>query len=158
MDPLVSASLLARRAARAGHGVAICLVLGAGVVVGYGSGVAPRSGAPLALVREVSIVAAVVWAWRLVSRLRRKLGRTGEAPFTLDLEIGMLLAVGLDALLLRWDGGLSGTLSPAAYALVALVAAFSRPAAGLIVVLWVVLLEAAIRRYALNETAAGPLA
>src|SRR5580692_119619 len=158
MDPLVSASLLARRVARRGHGVAVCLALGACVVLGYGTGITPAGGAPLVAVRELSIAATLLWAWRLASRLRLKLARTGEAPFAVDLEIGMLLSVGLDALLLRLDGGLSGTLSPAAYVLVALVAAFSRPAAGLLVVLWVVLLEAAIRRYTLNETAAGPLA
>jgi two-component system, cell cycle response regulator len=158
MDPLVSASLLARRVTRRGHGVAVCLALGACVVLGYGTGITPAGAAPLVAVRELSIAATLVWAWRLASRLRLKLVRTGEAPFAVDLEIGMLLSVGLDALLLRLDGGLSGTLSPAAYVLVALVAAFSRPAAGLLVVLWVVLLEAAIRRYTLNETAAGPLA
>jgi two-component system cell cycle response regulator len=76
----------------------------------------------------------------------------------LDLELGMLLAVGLDAALLRLDGGLSGTLSPAVYAVVALVVAFSRPLAGLLAVAWVLLLEAAIRRYVLNESAPGPLA
>src|SRR5450755_1564468 len=100
MDPLVSASLLARRVARAGHGVALCLALGAGVVLGHAS-----------VASAGSVAAVLVWTWRLASRLRLKLLRTGEVPFAVDLEIGMLLAVGLDALLLRFDGGLSGTLS-----------------------------------------------
>jgi diguanylate cyclase (GGDEF)-like protein len=146
MDRLVSASLFLRRIVRQGHGVALALSLGGLLVlVGTAFGAAFWGG-------------AFVWGLRLASRLRRKVAHAGEAIFVLDLELGMLLAVGLDAALLRFDGGLSGTLSPAVYAVVALVAAFSRPLAGLLVVAWVLLLEAAIRRYLLNETAPGPLA
>ena len=76
---------------------------------------------------------------------------TGEAPLLVDVEIGALLAVGLDAALLRFEGGLDGSLSPAVYVLVAVVAAFARPAAGIVVVTWVVLLEAGIRRFTLGE-------
>jgi two-component system cell cycle response regulator len=159
MDRLVSASLALRRGARHGHGVALCLALGACVVLGAGPGIPAGAGTP-GVWTGVAVPAALTLAWALllVSRLRRKMANAGEAPLTVDLELGMLLAVGLDALLLRFDGGLSGTLSPTVYALVALVAAFSRPAAGLLVVLWVVVLEAAIRRCLLQETAPGPLA
>jgi two-component system, cell cycle response regulator len=148
MDPLVSASLALRRAARHGAGVAFASCLGGCLVLGY------ATSAPF---RVLPWILVALWALRLVSRLRRKMTRAGDAPFTLDLELGMLLTVGLDAILLRMDGGLSGSLSPAVYALVALVAAFSRPAASLLVVVWIVLLEAAIRRVLLNETAPGPL-
>src|SRR5580692_2559428 len=110
MDRLVSASLLLRRVVRQGRGVALALAFGACLVLGAGT----PFGAPV-------LGVAALWGWRLASRLRRKITRTGEAPFVLDLELGMLLVVGLDAALLRFEGGLSGTFSPAVYALVALV-------------------------------------
>jgi diguanylate cyclase (GGDEF)-like protein len=157
MDPLVSASLVARRIARRGYGPGLCFVLAGCLALGYATGVAPGGGA-LVAPRGVAVGAAAAWAWRLASGLRRKLARTGEAPFAVDLELGMLLAVGLDAGLLLADGGLSGTLSPAVYVLVALVAAFARPAAGVLVVAWILLLGAVLRRYTLGETALGPLA
>ena len=96
--------------------------------------------------------ALVVWGILLVTRLRAKLKTTGEAPFVVDVEIGALLAVGLDAGLLRYEGGLDGSLSPAVYVLVAVVAAFARPLAGIGVVAWVVVLEAGIRRFTLTES------
>jgi diguanylate cyclase (GGDEF)-like protein len=148
MDSLVRASLLVRRALRRGYGIALCVALGGCVVAGYGS----------ATVDAASVVALATWILLLASRVRAKLTCSGEAPLRLDVELGMLLAVGLDAALLRFEGGLSGTLSPAVYVLVALVAAFSRAAAGLAVVAWVVLLEAAIRRFTLHESGAGTLA
>jgi diguanylate cyclase (GGDEF)-like protein len=148
MDSLVRASLLVRRGMRRGHGIALCVALGACVVAGYG----------WATVDAVSVLALSAWILLLASRVRTKVMSTGEAPLVIDIELGMLLAVGLDAALLRFEGGLSGTLSPAVYVLVALVAAFSRAAAGLAVVAWVVLLEAAIRRFTLHESGIGTLA
>ncbi len=142
MDPLVRASLLVRRGARRGYGFALTFALAAYVLSG---GYAAAPG-------PVPALAVVVWAALLTARLRAKLVQTGEAPLYVDVEIGALLAVGLDAALLRLEGGLSGPLSPAVYVLVALVAAFARPSAGLVVVGWVVLLEAAIRRLCLGET------
>src|SRR5580692_2090954 len=148
MDSLVRASLLVRRGMRRGHGIALCAALGACLVAGYG----------WATVDAVSVLALSTWILLLASRVRTKVMSTGEAPLVIDIELGMLLAVGLDAALLRFEGGLSGTLSPAVYVLVALVAAFSRAAAGLAVVAWVVLLEAAIRRFTLHESGLGTLA
>jgi two-component system cell cycle response regulator len=142
MESLVRASLLVRRAVRRGHGLALACALGAYVVAG---GAWAPLGVPAAGV-------LILWASLLALRLRAKLTRPGEAPLFVDIELGVLLAVGLDAALLRLEGGLSGALSPAVYVLVALVAAFARPVAGLVVVGWVVLLEAAIRRFTLGET------
>ncbi|HEY5240429.1 MAG TPA: sensor domain-containing diguanylate cyclase, partial [Polyangiaceae bacterium] len=62
-----------------------------------------------------------------------------------------LLAVALEAALVRFDGGLSGRFSPALYVLVALVAAFARPGAGILVVGFLLCLEAALRFLALDE-------
>jgi diguanylate cyclase (GGDEF)-like protein len=109
------------------------------------------SGGPTAPVGAGQVAALIVWGILLVTRLRTKLRMTGEAPFLVDVEIGALLAVGLDAGLLRFEGGIDGSLSPAVYVLVAVVAAFARPLAGLAVVTWVVVLEAGIRRFALGE-------
>lgn len=141
MDQLVRATLLARRLVRAGHGIALTCALAAFVVMGGAT--APFGVAPF--------LAAVLWVVLLGKRLRTKLGTTGEAPLLLDFELGALLSVGLDALLLRFDGTLSGRFSPATYVLVALVASFGRPAAGLAVVAWVVALDAIIRNQTLGE-------
>ena len=148
MDTLVRATLLVRRIARGGYGLALTCGLAAFVVLG-GATAAPG---PLAA------TAAAVWVLLLGKRLRTKLRLTGEAPFLLDFELGALLAVGLDAALLRFDGTLSGRFSPATYVLVALVASFGRPIAGLAVVAWVVALDALIRYKTLGEPSFEALA
>jgi two-component system cell cycle response regulator len=149
MDSLVRASLLVRRIARMGYGLALTCALAAYVVFGGG---ATASLGPL------PVLAALIWALLLVKKLRAKLRLTGDAKFLLDFELGALLAVGLDAALLRYDGTLSGRFSPATYVLVALVASFGRPAPGLATVAWVVALDAAIRHKTLGETSWEALA
>jgi diguanylate cyclase (GGDEF)-like protein len=148
MDPLVRASLLVRRIVRGGYGLALTCALAAYVIAGGAT-------APLGV---VPVIAAFVWALLLGKRLRSKLRLTGEAPFLLDFELGALLAVGLDAFLLRFDGTLSGRFSPATYVLVALVASFGRPLAGLAVVAWVVVLDALIRLMTLGQASLEALA
>jgi len=148
MDSLVRASLLLRRIFRMGYGIALTCGLAAYVVLGGAT--APIGPLP--------IVLGIVWALLLVKRLRAKLRLTGDAKFGLDFELGALLAVGLDAALLRFDGTLSGRFSPATYVLVALVASFGRPAPGLAVVAWVVALDAAIRHKTLGESSWEALA
>jgi two-component system cell cycle response regulator len=149
MDSLVRASLLVRRIARMGYGLALTCALAAYVV--FGGGVTATLG-------PLPVLAAVIWALLLVKKLRAKLRLTGDAKFLLDFELGALLAVGLDAALLRYDGTLSGRFSPATYVLVALVASFGRPAPGLATVAWVVALDAAIRHKTLGETSWEALA
>ncbi len=139
MDPLVRGALLLRGAFRRGHGLALAVALAAFVVNGGAT-------APLGLGQAAALA---VWGLLLSSRLRDRLRVTGEAPLRLDVEVGVLLALGLDAALLRTEGGLDGAFSPAVYVLVAVVAAFARPLAGAIVVGWVVVLEAAVRRFTL---------
>ena len=148
MDSLVRASLLLRRFVRMGYGIALTCGLAAYVVLGGAT--APFGPLP--------VVLGLVWALLLVKRLRAKLRLTGDAKFALDFELGALLAVGLDAALLRFDGTLSGRFSPATYVLVALVASFGRPAPGLAVVAWVVALDAAIRHKTLGESSWEALA
>ena len=131
-----------------GYGLALTCALAAYVVLGGAT--APFGALP--------VIAAGVWALFLVKRLRAKLRLTGDAKFLLDFELGALLAVGLDAALLRFDGTLSGRFSPVIYVLVALVASFGRPAPGLAVVAWVVALDAAIRHKTLGETSWEALA
>lgn len=141
MDPLVKVSLGVRKLVRNAHGLGVACVLAAYVILG---GATAEVGA-------VSVGALVLWSVFIASRVRTKLSHTGEAPLRTDLELGALLAIGLDAALVRFEGTLSGSLSPAVYVLVALVAAFARPGGGLLVVVWVVVLEALIRRFTLHE-------
>jgi two-component system cell cycle response regulator len=141
----VRAALAVRALFRRSQGMAVACALAAFVVLG---GVRGEVG-------PLRVAAVVVWAAVLVSRVRRRLRETGEAPVLLDVEIGTLLATGVDAALIRFDGGLGGRFSPATYVLVALVAAFARPLAGLVVVGWVVALEALVRFVALGESDAN---
>jgi diguanylate cyclase (GGDEF)-like protein len=147
MDALVHASLFLRRLARRAHGLVAAAALSAWLVLGGAT-------APLG---PALVLACVLWAVLLVTRVRARGLRLAEETFFADVEIGVLLAIGLDAALLRFDRGLEGPFSPAIYVLVALVAAFARPLAGIVVVAWVVGLEAFVRRIALGETAQGPL-
>ena len=148
MDSLVRATLLVRRIARGGYGLAATCALAAYVVGG-------GAAAPIGV---LPVLAALAWGFFLGRRLRSKLRLTGEAPFLLDFELGALLAVGLDAALLRFDGTLSGRFAPATYVLVALVASFGRPVAGLAVVGWVVVLDALIRYKTLGQASLEALA
>jgi diguanylate cyclase (GGDEF)-like protein len=148
MDALVRATLLVRQVARRGYGLAVTAALASYVVVG-------GAAAPFGV---VPVLAAVAWVFFLGKRLRSKLRLTGDAPFLLDFELGALLAVGLDAALLRFDGTLSGRFAPATYVLVALVASFGRPVAGLAVVGWVVVLDALIRYKTLGQASLEALA
>ncbi len=148
MDSLVRATLLVRRLVRGGYGLLVLCALAAYVIAG---------GATLPL-GPAPVLAAVVWAFFLVKRLRSKLRLTGDAPFLLDFELGALLAVGLDAALLRFDGTIEGRFSAATYVLVALVASFGRPVAGIAVVGWVVVLDALIRYKTLGEASLEALA
>jgi diguanylate cyclase (GGDEF)-like protein len=141
MEPLVRASLALRTLLRRGHGLLVAGALAAYVVCGGAMG---RIGAP-------QLAALALWAGMLASRVRQKLRSAGDAPTILDVEIGALLSVGLEAALVRFDGGLGGRFSPALYVLVALVAAFARPAAGIVVVAILLGLEAALRRFALDD-------
>jgi diguanylate cyclase (GGDEF)-like protein len=142
MDPLVRASLATRTLFRRGHGLVAACALGSYVV--WGSARSATGPGPVA--------AAAVWALLLGVRLGRKWRETGDARTGLDVEIGALAAVGLEASLLRWDGGFDGRFAPSIYVLVAFVAAFARPAACLVVVAWTLALEGAIRVVALHET------
>jgi two-component system cell cycle response regulator len=142
MEPLVRASLLVRTLLRRGHGVALACALAAYVVAG-GATAEPS---------WYQGFAVGGWVCLLGLRIPRKLRESGDAGVLLDFEIGALLAVAAEAALLRLDGGLGGRFSPAVYVLVALVAAFSRPLAGVLVVGWVVGLEAAIRAVTLHQT------
>jgi len=135
MEPLVRAALAGRTLARKGHGVLLVCALGAYVSLG---GAKAEAG-------PVTVAAIALWAVLLVPRVVRKLRDTNDAGLRLDFEIGALLTVALESALVRYDGGLSGHLSPALYVLVALVAAFARPLAGVLVVAWLLLLEAGLR-------------
>ncbi len=142
MEPLVGVALAMRGLVRRGHGLAVACALAAYVV--GGGATAPFGPAQAA--------ALAAWTVVLGTRARRKVTHTGDSSVLLDVELGALLSVALEAVLLRYDGGLTGRLSPALYVLVTLVAAFARPGAALVVVAWMVGLEAALRFVTLRET------
>src|SRR5271165_6054454 len=142
MEPLVRASLAVRAIVRRGHVLLEACALSAYVACGG----ALRSFGGLQWV----LVAG--WATVLSSRVWRKLRDPGEAGVLLDLEVCALLNVGVVVALLRLDASLAGPLSPAIYVLVALMAAFTRPAAGILAVAWLLGLEAAVRFGPLGET------
>ena len=152
MDPLVRGSLLVRRIIRRGHGLALGCALGAYVIAGGAT-------APLGLATAVAIALFFVllvpraqarWSH---DRLRspRAPDRVTEVPVFLDVELGVLLTIGLNAALLRFEGTLDGVFSPVMYVLVALVAALARPAAALLVLGSVIGFEALVRHYLLLE-------
>jgi two-component system, cell cycle response regulator len=101
--------------------------------------------------RATQALAVAAWAVLLASCIARKLRAAEDTPLRVDVELGALLSLGLEAALVRFDGGLSGPYSPAIYVLVALVAAFARPAAGIGVVMFLLGLEAALRFVTLDE-------
>jgi diguanylate cyclase (GGDEF)-like protein len=148
MGPLVRASLAVRALVRHGYGILAAGGLAAYVVAGGATGE----------VGAVKYGAMALWALLVGQRVLRKLRETGDAPLLLDIEIGALLAVALEAALVRYDGGLDGRFAPAIYVLVALVAAFARPFAGIVVVVWTIGLEAALRFETLGQEDAGGFA
>jgi diguanylate cyclase (GGDEF)-like protein len=148
MGPLVRASLAVRALVRHGYGILAAAGLAAYVVAGGATGE----------VGAVKYGAIGVWALLVGQRVFRKLRETGDAPLILDIEIGALLAVALEAALVRYDGGLDGRFAPAIYVLVALVAAFARPFAGIVVVVWTIGLESALRFETLGQEDTGGFA
>jgi diguanylate cyclase (GGDEF)-like protein len=152
MEPLVGASLVVRRLIRRWHGLTAALVLAAYAVLGGARG----SAGPLAW------AAVALWALLLATRLRRRV-RHGKArarvePDTaLDVDLGVLLALGLETALVRYGGGFSGPLAPSLYVLVAVVSAVVRPPAGFVVLAFVLGLEAALRFVTLGQASASGL-
>jgi two-component system cell cycle response regulator len=145
MELLVGVSLALRRLLRQGYGLLVAFALGAYMVLGD---VRRASGVVLG-------AALGVWAVVLAGRIRHKLGelrdRKQPTPVLLDVDIGALLAVGLEATLVKFDGGLSGRFSPAIYLLVAVIAGFARPLAASIAVCFLLALEVALRSQGLGD-------
>jgi diguanylate cyclase (GGDEF)-like protein len=135
MEPLVRASLALRTVVRRGHVLFEACALSAYVACGGAS----HSFGPL------QWGLAGVWAALLASRSWRKLREPRETGLLRDLEVCALLVVGGVVAVLRLDGSLVGPLSPAIYVLVALMAAVTQPAAGILAVAWLLALEAAVR-------------
>jgi diguanylate cyclase (GGDEF)-like protein len=148
MELLVGASLAIRRLLRQAHGLLLSLVLGTYIVFGdvHGDSVVLPG------------VALGLWALVVTMRVRLRLRQTSaHTPLLLDVDIGVLLAVALEGALVRFDRGLDGRFSPALYVLVALVAAFARPLGAIIVAVFALGLEAALRFITLGQTDAAGL-
>jgi diguanylate cyclase (GGDEF)-like protein len=93
-----------------------------------------------------------LWGGLVALRLRSRLRNPDGKELLVDIDLGVLLAVGLEGALVRVDGGLNGHLSPSIYVFVALVSGFARPLAGVAIVAWTLGLELAIRFLALGES------
>ncbi len=138
MDILVRTSLVTRRILRRGTGIAFAFF------VAY----ALARGAALSPIGPSLVAGCLVWGVMLARSVRARFSRAMQqstAAAVTELELGMLVAVGLDAALLRFDGSLSGPYAPATFVLVAVIAAFAHPAATLAVTAWVIGTDAAIR-------------
>jgi two-component system, cell cycle response regulator len=81
----------------------------------------------------------------VVRATRRRFGRGAAEPRGAEIELGMLVAVGLDGTLPLVDGSLSGPLSPVTFVLVAVVAAFARPVSTVAITAFIIGLEALLR-------------
>ncbi|AUX48083.1 GAF/diguanylate cyclase [Sorangium cellulosum] len=134
MANLVLAVLTARRIARNAAPLACALALGGLVVLDAAGPLPPLAAAAAALV----LLAA------LAHRARRRAAAI-EASALLDLEVGALLVIATFAAVLRLDGSLDGGAHAALYVVIALVSAFARPGASLLVALAAAALEIAVR-------------
>ncbi|CAN5755029.1 hypothetical protein BH09MYX1_BH09MYX1_20580 [soil metagenome] len=131
MDLLVRTSLAVRRTLRAGTGTTV-----AGALAMYALCFA-RSMPPLA-----ALLAAAFPIVFLVSRVRRKVRLEGDAPFHVDLDLGLLVGA-LFALCPILGSTVEGIATPLSYFLLAFLAAFVRPAAAVIALVWLLGLDAA---------------
>jgi two-component system, cell cycle response regulator len=135
MDPLLRATLGFRRWARKGWSLA-CVVGLLGFLA---------AGGLAAPVGPIGVAAVALFAVLLLRRLRTKLGGTKEVSAVADVELGLLLALFVFAVLQK-VGGLDGPLQPAVYVLVAFCAAFARPAASFIIAACIIAYEALLLR------------
>ncbi|WP_437326090.1 sensor domain-containing diguanylate cyclase [Sorangium sp. So ce381] len=142
MANLVLAVLTARRIARNAAPLACALALGGLVVLDAAAPLPPLAAATALLVLLVA----------LVQRARRRAAAI-EASALLDLEVGALLLVATFAAVLRLDGSLDGDAHAALYVVIALVSAFARPGASLLVALAAAALEIAVRSAAASRGA-----
>ncbi|WP_437975349.1 diguanylate cyclase [Sorangium sp. So ce295] len=142
MANLVLAVLTARRIARNAAPLACALALGALVVLDAAAPLPPLAAATALIVLLVA----------LVQRARRRAAAI-EASALLDLEVGALLLVATFAAVLRLDGSLDGDAHAALYVVIALVSAFARPGASLLVAIAAAALEIAVRSAAAQRGA-----
>ncbi|WP_437896389.1 sensor domain-containing diguanylate cyclase [Sorangium sp. So ce124] len=142
MANLVLAVLTARRIARNAAPLACALALGGLVVLDAAAPLPPLAAATALLVLLVA----------LVQRARRRAAAI-EASALLDLEVGALLLVATFATVLRLDGSLDGDAHAALYVVIALVSAFARPGASLLVAIAAAALEIAVRSAAASRGA-----
>lgn len=147
MSPLVSATLLLRRAARAALPLAL-VALGATLV-------ALHAGEPLP--PPVTLATGVALAAAFAALLRKRM-RAIEASRLLDFQLGALALVFAYGLAIGVDGSLDGSAYPAVYVCIALLSAVARPAASLGVVGLAALLELAVTQHATGQLAPDQLA
>ncbi|HSQ64278.1 MAG TPA: sensor domain-containing diguanylate cyclase [Polyangiaceae bacterium] len=135
MEFLVRAALGVRRAAKLALAPAAALALGGYVATGMP--IASATGA--ALGAPYLVLAA--------ARVKKKLGAPGDATFSLDLDVALLVSGATIALIASAEPRLDGPWSASLYLLVALLAAFTRPGATFAGLAYLVGTEALLRRW-----------
>src|SRR5690606_38060465 len=133
MDPLVRAALGLQQLVVRGAGLILSGALGIYLIC-YAADPPPES---------LNMAALAVWGcatgWQLLGRLRA-LGTEGEARR--DLQLFMNLVTGVYAAVLHLPGALTGPFYPAVYVAMMVTAAFARPIAAVLSVVYALLLEA----------------
>lgn len=141
MDPLVRAALGLQQLVVRGAGLILSGALGIYLIC-YAADPPPES---------LNMAALAVWGcatgWQLLGRLRA-LGTEGEARR--DLQLFMNLVTGVYAAVLHLPGALTGPFYPAVYVAMMVTAAFARPIAAVLSVVYALLLEAGIQFVALG--------
>lgn len=141
MDPLVRASLLVRRSARAGAPLLLSAAIAALVLARPW----PSKLTPF------DVVVALGWVAIAAQRTYAKFIRGTKSDVRVDVEVGMLGSIGLFGALLFADGEIDGQYAPAVYVFVGLVAAVSRPVATWLVVTFVAAFGACVDIVALGR-------
>ncbi len=149
MDLLVRALLALRSTVRRFAWIVLAIAFGAGLV----------ADSALHLEARWLYAAIAFYGLVLLASIRRRIRHAAseEQSALPDTELGMLLAVGVMGTILAADGGLDGSTWPLAYVLCVLVSVLAAPAATVVVVGWLVTLEASVRFLAQTDASLVPL-
>jgi diguanylate cyclase (GGDEF)-like protein len=144
MDTLVRMVLSARSATRNGLGILLATGFAACLIVDLSLDLDGRWRYPVYLLYAITLLAS--------ARGRIRQSATPSAGATLrEIEIGMLVGIGLLGVAVHVDGNLEGSTYPSLFVFFVLISVLARPSATAIAVGSTLALEAAIRFVALGE-------
>ncbi len=148
MDPLVRAALGLQQVVIRGAGLLLSLGLGVFLVAWAAD---PPADALSLVALGLLVVSIAGHLWRRV----RSLSAEGEVRS--DLELFFSLTTGVYAGVLHLPGALDGPFYPAIYVLMMVVAAFARPLAAILTVVYALVLESGLHFVAYGAREAGEL-